>query len=194
MKKLIIATGNPGKVREIRAILSDVYDEIISMKEANIQADIVEDANSFLGNAAIKAITISRLTDGDVLADDSGLCVDGLGGRPGVYSARYSEEGTDEANNQKLVKECSLLPESQRTAHYACAIVLARNGKEVFSCEGKCSGQIILEPRGTGGFGYDPYFYLPDYKITFGEMDPVIKNEISHRARALQILKEYFEK
>ena len=193
MKKLIIATGNPGKVREIEALLNGEYDSIMTMKEAGIKADIVEDADTFLGNAAIKALTVSRLTDADVLADDSGLCVDGLDGRPGVYSARYSMSGTDEDNNRKLVEECSCIPEEDRTAHYVCALVLARNGEEVFSCEGTCDGRIILEARGKNGFGYDPYFFLDDYGITFGEMDPDIKNRISHRANALAAFKRFVE-
>ena len=191
--KLIMATGNAGKVREIAAILADEYEEVISMKQAGISVEIIEDADSFLGNARKKALAISAVTDYDVVADDSGLCVDGLGGRPGVYSARYSESGTDADNNQKLVKEASLLDKEGRKAHYVCAIVLARKGKEIFSCEGTCDGCIITEPAGEGGFGYDPYFYLEKYGQTFGQMDPVKKNQISHRAVALQKLKTFLE-
>ena len=191
--KLIRATGNAGKVREIAAILADEYEEVISMKQAGISVEIIEDADSFLGNARKKALAISAVTDYDVVADDSGLCVDGLGGRPGVYSARYSESGTDADNNQKLVKEVSLLDKEGRKAHYVCAIVLARKGKEIFSCEGTCDGCIITEPAGEGGFGYDPYFYLEKYGQTFGQMDPVKKNQISHRAVALQKLKTFLE-
>ncbi|PWL49616.1 MAG: non-canonical purine NTP pyrophosphatase, RdgB/HAM1 family [Clostridiales bacterium] len=191
--KLIMATGNAGKVREIAAILADEYEEVISMKQAGISVEIIEDADSFLGNARKKALAISVVTDYDVVADDSGLCVDGLGGRPGVYSARYSESGTDADNNQKLVKEVSLLDKEGRKAHYVCAIVLARKGKEIFSCEGTCDGCIITEPAGEGGFGYDPYFYLEKYGQTFGQMDPVKKNQISHRAVALQKLKTFLE-
>ncbi len=191
--KLIMATGNAGKVREIAAILADEYEEVISMKQAGISVEIIEDADSFLGNARKKALAISAATDYDVVADDSGLCVDGLGGRPGVYSARYSESGTDADNNQKLVKEVSLLDKEGRKAHYVCAIVLARKGKEIFSCEGTCDGCIITEPAGEGGFGYDPYFYLEKYGQTFGQMDPVKKNQISHRAVALQKLKTFLE-
>lgn len=191
--KLIMATGNAGKVREIAAILADEYEEVISMKQAGISVEIIEDADSFLGNARKKALAISAVTDYDVVADDSGLCVDGLGGRPGVYSARYSESGTDADNNQKLVKEVSLLDKEGRKAHYVCAIVLARKGKEIFSCEGTCDGCIITEPAGEGGFGYDPYFYLEKYGQTFGQMDPVKKNQISHRAVALQKLKTFLE-
>ncbi len=193
MRKLVIATGNPGKVREIKAILHDSYDAVVSMREEGIKIDIIEDADSFLGNAAKKALAVSLCTKWDVVADDSGLCVEGLGGRPGVYSARYSAGGTDKGNNQKLVEEVSLLEEQQRKAYYACAIVLARQGKKVFQCEGRCYGQIILQPRGTQGFGYDPYFYLPAYKKTFGELDPAIKNKISHRAVALEEFRHFAE-
>lgn len=193
MKKLILATGNPGKVREMKQILAGLYDEVISMKEAGIAVDVVEDADSFLGNAAKKALAISQLVECDVVADDSGLCVDGLGGRPGVYSARYSAEGTDEANNAKLVQEVSELPEDKRSAHYECAIVLARKGEVAFSCECRCDGKIILEARGSEGFGYDPYFLLPEYGKTFGEIEPAIKNQISHRAKALAELRQFAE-
>lgn len=194
MKKLVIATGNPGKVREIKKILEGVYDEICSLKDEGIAVDIVEDADSFLGNAAKKALTISRLVDCDVLADDSGLCVDGLGGRPGVYSARYSASGTDEDNNKKLVEECAALDEEGRRASYVCAIVLARGGQEIYSCEGKCYGRIVLEAHGNGGFGYDPYFYLPEYGQTFGELPAEEKNKISHRALALKKVQEFLQK
>lgn len=194
MKKLVIATGNPGKVREIKKILEGVYDEICSLKDEGIAVDIVEDADSFLGNAAKKALTISRLVDCDVLADDSGLCVDGLGGRPGVYSARYSASGTDEDNNKKLVEECAALDEEGRRASYVCAIVLARGGQEIYSCEGKCYGRIVLEAHGNGGFGYDPYFYLPEYGQTFGELPAEEKNKISHRALALKRVQEFLQK
>ena len=194
MKKLVIATGNPGKVREIKKILEGVYDEICSLKDEGIAVDIVEDADSFLGNAAKKALTISRLVDCEVLADDSGLCVDGLGGRPGVYSARYSASGTDEDNNKKLVEECAALDEEGRQASYVCAIVLARGGQEIYSCEGKCYGRIVLEAHGNGGFGYDPYFYLPEYGQTFGELPAEEKNKISHRALALKKVQEFLRK
>lgn len=194
MKKLILATGNPGKVREMKQILKGMYDEILSMKEAGIAADVEEDADTFLGNAAKKALAISRLVECDVVSDDSGLCVDGLNGRPGVYSARYSREGTDEANNAKLVQEVAALSEDARNAHYECAIVLARKGEVAFSCECRCNGHIILEPRGKEGFGYDPYFLLPEYGKTFGEIEPELKNKISHRAKALAKLREFAEK
>ena len=190
---MILATGNPGKVREMKQILCGLYDEVLSMKEAGVAVEVVEDADSFLGNAAKKALAISNLVECDVVSDDSGLCVHGLNGRPGVYSARYSNEGTDEANNAKLVREVSALPEKERDAHYECAIVLARKGEIAFSCECRCDGHIVLAPRGSEGFGYDPYFLLPEYGKTFGELDPEIKNKISHRAKALAELRKFAE-
>ena len=193
MKRLVIATGNSGKVREIRAILKHYYDEILSMKEAGVYADVVEDADTFEGNARKKAVEISLLADCDVLADDSGLCVEGLGGRPGVYSARYSEAGTDEENNKKLVREVSALSEEDRKAHYACAIVLARSGSVLFTGEATCDGVIVTQPRGEGGFGYDPYFFLPEYGKTMAEISAEFKNQISHRARALELVEKYLE-
>lgn len=189
--KLVIATNNPGKAREIKKILEDVYAQVVSLKDEGIVADVVEDGDTFLANARKKALEISLMTDADVVADDSGLCVDGLDGRPGVYSARYSKEGTDEANNQKLVEEVTPLDAKGREAHYACAIVLAHQGQVLFQCEGTCDGEILTAPRGTGGFGYDPYFLLPEYGQTFGELPPETKNQISHRARALAQLADF---
>ena len=188
MRRLVMATGNPGKVREIREILKDFYDEVLSLKDIGLKVDIVEDADSFYGNALKKAVTISNYVDCDVLADDSGLSVVGLDLRPGVYSARYSESGTDEDNNKKLEEEITPLDEEGRTAFYTCDMVMARNGKEICHAEGKCYGRIITEARGNNGFGYDPYFYLPEYDQTFGELDPEEKNRISHRALALKEL------
>lgn len=194
MKKLVIATGNPGKVREIKKILEGVYDEICSLKDEGIAVDIVEDADSFLGNAAKKALTISRLVDCDVLADDSGLCVDGLGGRPGVYSARIPQAERMRTTIRSWWRNAPRWMKRGRRASYVCAIVLARGGQEIYSCEGKCYGRIVLEAHGNGGFGYDPYFYLPEYGQTFGELPAEEKNKISHRALALKKVQEFLQK
>lgn len=193
MKKLIIASGNKGKLREMKAILGHLYDEILSMQEAGIDIDVVEDGTTFEENAKKKAMEISLHTDHDVISDDSGLSVFGLGGRPGVYSARYSKTGTDEDNNKKLVDEVKNLPESERGAEYVCVIALASKGEVLYTTEGRCEGEIHLVPMGEGGFGYDPYFYLPDYGMTFAQMDPAIKNGISHRAIAIKKLKQILE-
>lgn len=190
MSKLIIATKNAGKVAEIKAIFAGLFDDILSLRDAGIDADVVEDGDTFLANAAKKAVQISRIADCPVLADDSGICVDGLGGAPGVYSARFSEEGTDEANNKKIVEMTKGFTPEQLKCHYTCAIVLAKGGDVMYSCEGECHGTLLSEERGSGGFGYDPLFYLPEYGRTFGEIPADIKNKISHRARALETMRQ----
>lgn len=185
MKRLIIASNNQGKIREIKAILADRYDEIISLKDAGIKIEVVEDGSSFYENAKKKAVEISKIISGDVMADDSGLCADALGGAPGIFSARYAgEHATDEQNNKKLLKE--LEGKDDRGAKYVCAIVIANEGKEKYYAEESCEGIIINEAKGENGFGYDPYFYDENYKKTFAELDPEIKNKISHRAKALK--------
>ncbi|MGI6153453.1 MAG: XTP/dITP diphosphatase [Christensenellaceae bacterium] len=189
MSRLIIATGNQGKVREIKAILGDFYDEVLSLKDAGIDVDVVEDGDTFHANAAKKAVTISKLVDCDVLADDSGLCVSALSDAPGIYSARYAgADATDEQNNQKLLAELKTIQD--RRARFCCALVVARNGMETAYTEGEVHGVIIDGPKGENGFGYDPLFYVEEYKKTFGELSADIKNEISHRARALRKMKE----
>lgn len=191
MKKLLIATNNQGKVREIKKILDGVYDEILSLKDAGIQADVVEDGNTFYENARKKALEISRIVEYDVLADDSGLCVETLQGAPGIYSARFAgEDATDAQNNQKLVELVKNVPPGKRQAKFVCSIVMAREGAEMLHVEGEVYGEIVTKPRGEGGFGYDPLFYVQKYNQTFGELDADIKNRISHRARALARLKE----
>ena len=191
MKKLLIATNNQGKVREIKQILDGVYDEILSLKDAGIQADIVEDGNTFYDNARKKALEISRIVEFDVLADDSGLCVEALQGAPGIFSARFAgENATDAENNRKLIELIKTVPSGKRQAKFVCSIVMARAGAEMLHVEGEVYGDIVTKPRGEGGFGYDPLFYMQKYDKTFGELDADIKNRISHRARALARLKE----
>ena len=185
--KLIIASGNPGKLREIRAILGGKFEEILSMKEAGIDHETVEDGETFLQNAQKKAREIAEISGCAALADDSGLCVDALGGAPGVYSARFcGRHGDDEANNRLLVEK--LRGKSDRRAHYACAVSLAfPDGRELHA-EGTLSGTIADTPSGTGGFGYDPYFFLPAYGCTAASLPAEEKNRISHRAEALKAL------
>ena len=189
MKQLIIATNNQGKVREIKAILGNFYDEIKSLKDAGIIADVVEDGDSFHANARKKAVEISEMVEGDVLADDSGLCVEALDMAPGIYSARFSGEGaTDEKNNVKLLS--LVKDQDNRRAWFVCALVLANGGKEKLYVEERAEGKIIDEPRGENGFGYDPLFYVEEYGQTFAEIPPEVKNKISHRAKALKKLQE----
>lgn len=188
MKKLIIASNNQGKIKEIKEILAHEYDEILSLKDAGINAEIEENGKSFYENAKKKAVEVSKIVSGDVMADDSGLCVESLDGAPGIYSARYAgEHATDEMNNNKLIKR--LKDKQNRKAKYVCAIVIANGGKEKFYAEESCEGIIKDKPKGENGFGYDPYFYDENYKMTFAQLDPEIKNKISHRAKALKRIK-----
>ncbi len=187
MKKLIIASNNAGKIREFKRMIGDFYDEVLSMRDAGINAEVVEDGTTFYENAKKKAVEISLMTDCDVMSDDSGLCVDCLNGAPGVYSARFGGEGTtDEKNNALLVEKVIPFKPEERTARYVCDIVIARNGKELFHAEGSVEGVIITKAKGENGFGYDPYFYYPPLKKTFAELDMDVKNTLSHRAKALE--------
>lgn len=191
MNRLLIATNNQGKVREIKKILDGVYGEILSLKDAGIDVEVVEDGNSFYENARKKALTISGMVDCDVLADDSGLCVDALSGAPGIYSARFAGEGaSDKDNNAKLIDLIRKVPQDGRQAKFVCSMVMARAGGELMHVEGEVYGEIVTKPRGNGGFGYDPLFYVGKYCKTFGELDADIKNKISHRARALAGIRE----
>ena len=194
MSKLLIATNNQGKVREIKAILNGFYDEIVSLKDEGIKADVVEDGSSFYENAKKKAEEISLMTECDVIADDSGLCVEALGGAPGIYSARYAgEHATDEENNEKLMNAIREFPEDKRQGKYVCCMVMARGGKEFLNATGECEGVILDKEIGNEGFGYDPMFFLPEYNKTFGQIDPEIKNKISHRSKALAEVRRKFD-
>ncbi len=185
IKKVVIASRNPGKLREIAAILAPLGIAIVSQQELGIP-DADEPHFTFLENALAKARHASALSGLPALADDSGICVDALLGAPGVRSARYAgEPKSDARNNEKLVRE--LTNQANRRAHYYCIMALTRhaNDPEPIIAEGAWDGEIILAPRGTNGFGYDPYFFLPALGITSAELDPAHKNRISHRAHAL---------
>lgn len=188
--RLVIASNNKHKIAEIKEILGESFDEILSMREAGLELDTVEDADSFLGNAEKKALEASLLLPGDtVLADDSGLCVDALGGAPGVYSARYAGEGHDDAmNRKKLLDELSGVPFEERGAHFACAMVLAHNGTVKAEAVGRVHGRILFEERGENGFGYDSLFYYEPFELSFAEIDGERKNSVSHRRNALMLL------
>ncbi len=193
MKKLIFATGNENKMKEIRMILADCGYEILSMKQAGIDVDVVEDGTTFEENAIIKATEICKLVDEDVvvLADDSGLEVDYLNKEPGIYSARY--EGVDtpySIKNQKIIDRLAGVPDEKRTARFVCAIAAAFSDGRVETRRGTIEGIIGYEPAGENGFGYDPIFYLPEYGKTTAELSPEEKNKISHRGRALEMIKE----
>lgn len=189
MKKTILAaTTNPGKVKEIKEILSCF--EVISLKEAGIDTDVEENGTTFSENAYIKASEIARLTDLPVLADDSGLEIKALDGRPGVYSARYAGEDTPYNEKvKKLIEELDKTNSEDRSAQFACAVCMIFPDGRRIDAEGfSCPGILLDSPRGENGFGYDPYFYSTEHKKTFSEMTMEEKNEVSHRKAALVAL------
>lgn len=192
MKQTIIfATGNAGKMREIRQIMEGADVELLSMKEAGIEADIVEDGKSFEENAVIKAKAVAQKTNHIVLADDSGLEIDYLNKEPGIYSARYLGEDTPyDAKNANLLERLKGVPEEKRTARFVCAIAAAMPDGEIFTTTGVIEGRIGHEIKGENGFGYDPIFYLPEYQCTSAQLSEEEKNAISHRGRALTAMRE----
>ncbi|MFL0246492.1 XTP/dITP diphosphatase [Candidatus Clostridium stratigraminis] len=192
MKKLIIASNNAHKVKEIKAILEEFPIEVISLREAEIDIDVVEDGSTFMENALKKAREIFAIgKDAMVLSDDSGLMVDALNGAPGVFSARFAgEHGNDKKNNEKLLKLLDGKPIEERKAHFVSAIVLIISEDKIIKVQGEVEGYIKEAPSGNSGFGYDPLFYYPKFNKTFGELTEDEKNSISHRARALEKLKE----
>ena len=184
MEKLIVASNNKNKLKEFAAILGARY-EIVSMREAGIDADIEENGTTFEANALIKAEYVAKVTGCAAIADDSGLEVDALGGAPGVYSARYcGRHGDDEANNDLLLENLKNVP-APRTGRYVAAIALVRPGKAAIVRRGTCDGEILFERRGTGGFGYDPLFVCETGE-TFAEVSAETKNAISHRKRGIE--------
>jgi len=194
MKKLVIASSNPGKLREFAQMLEPLGFEIVPQAQLGIP-EAEEPHATFVENALAKARHASRLTRMPAFADDSGICVAALGGEPGVHSARYAEPGEgggreaqDERNNRKLLSE--LAGSRDRRAHYYCVIVLVRHAEdpEPLIAEGRWYGEVIDEPRGANGFGYDPYFHLPALGRTAAELEPDVKNGVSHRGRALREL------
>lgn len=190
--KIIFATGNAGKMKEIRMILADLQMEVLSMKEAGIQIDIEENGTTFQENAIIKAKAVHGLAPGDiVLADDSGLEVDYLHKEPGVYSARYMGEDTPyDIKNANIIERLAEAPADRRTARFVSAIAAALPNGKLLTTEGVIEGTIAWAPAGSGGFGYDPIFYVPEYGRTTAQLSPEEKNEISHRGKALRAMKE----
>lgn len=188
--KIVLATNNPHKIEEIKEILADFDVEILSLKDMNIKIKISEDAPDFEGNAKKKAHTIFDLTMIPTIADDSGLMVEVLNGEPGVHSARYAgEDHNYHKNNEKLLNELKDKPKPHR-AKFVCVINFkSSNDDEIFV--GEVNGEIIDEPRGTNGFGYDPLFKPDGFNLTYAELLPEIKNKISHRYKALEQLKEF---
>jgi XTP/dITP diphosphohydrolase len=198
MTRLVVATRNPGKVREIREILAAYPDvEVVGLDTLGIAETPEEDAlevfDTFEENALAKARYFARLTGQRTLADDSGICVDALGGAPGVRSRRFAPgpdlrgAAQDDANNRFLLQQLAGMPESGRGARYVCAAAVAGGGAGEAVFLGECAGVVLQEPRGTGGFGYDPLFFLPAEGCTFGELASARKNEISHRGVAVRL-------
>lgn len=190
-KKIVFATGNEGKMKEVRMILADLGVPVLSQKEAGISAEVEENGESFAENARIKACAVQKLTDAIVLADDSGLEVDYLDRAPGIYSARYMGEHTPyDIKNNHILELLADAPPGKRTARFVCAIAAALPDGTVLTSEGVMEGEIGYEIAGENGFGYDPIFYLPQYGCTSAEISPEQKNEVSHRGKALRAMKE----
>lgn len=188
--KIIFATGNEGKMKEIREILADPHVEILSMKEAGITAEMEENGTSFEENAVIKAKAVMELCHEIVLADDSGLEIDYLNKEPGIYSARYMGEDTSyRIKNQNLIDRLEGVPDEERTARFVCVIAAAFPDGEVLTARGTIEGRIGYEEKGENGFGYDPIFYVPEYGCSTAQLSPEVKNQISHRGKALREMK-----
>lgn len=193
-KTIIIATNNPGKAKEFKALFNNYGYRIKTLLDFPAHADVPETGQSFKENAWQKANAISKELNSIVLADDSGLEVDALDGRPGIYSARFAgEHGNDEKNNQKLLAELNDLPLERRQANFHCSLVMVGPNREPLHVQGEVHGLILKEERGNHGFGYDPLFYLPELGQTMAELPSAKKNEISHRARAIEKLKDYLD-
>lgn len=187
--KIVIATRNPGKLAELSALLAGCGCQAIGLDEVEICGSPRETGSTFQENALIKAHFYATRANLPCIADDSGLCVDALNGKPGVFSARYAgEQATDAENNRKLLAD--MTNKEDRRAHFTCVTVCAKpDGRYIFA-EGRCDGLILRETRGDGGFGYDPVFFCPEHNATFAEMPAELKNRISHRARSLALLKQ----
>lgn len=194
--RIVFATGNANKVREIKAILADLNMEVLSMKEAGVYAEAEENGATFAENAMIKAKDIaSKVSDAIVMADDSGLVVDALNGEPGIYSARYLGEDTPYSiKNANIIERLEGIPVEGRSARFVCAIAAVLPDGRVLSTEGTIEGYIGYEERGNGGFGYDPIFMVPEYGCSTAELSAEAKNAISHRGKALNAMKIMLQK
>ncbi|RME32776.1 MAG: RdgB/HAM1 family non-canonical purine NTP pyrophosphatase [Gammaproteobacteria bacterium] len=194
MKRLVLASGNPGKLRELQALLGGLGLELVPQSALGVE-EAEETGLTFVENAILKARNAARQSGLPALADDSGLAVDHLQGAPGIHSSRYAGEGGDAANNAKLLKALAGVPPERRTARFICvAVLLEHAGDPVpLVCEGRWEGRILEAPRGEGGFGYDPLFWVPDQGCASAELPPELKNRISHRGQALRRLRASLE-
>jgi XTP/dITP diphosphohydrolase len=191
LEKLVVATKNKGKLKEIREIFKDMPLEIVSMEEAGFDGDIEEFGSTFEENAYIKAKSVADATGEAALADDSGLVVDFLDGAPGIYSSRFAGEGaSDEDRINRLLGLMKDADDNNRTARFVCAAAVVYPDGRSITATGKCEGVIAHEPKGSNGFGYDPVFFVPEYGKTMAELDSETKNKISHRGNALTLLAE----
>ncbi|MCI9618100.1 MAG: XTP/dITP diphosphatase [Eubacterium sp.] len=191
MKKIIFATTNENKVREVNMMMEDFDVELCTMKAVGVDVEIVEDGTTFEENAVIKAKTVMEITGEIAIADDSGLEVDYLDGAPGIYSARFLGEDTSyDIKNNYIIDKLKDAKGKDRSARFVCAIAVAFPNGEVVTCKGTIEGLIAYEQKGKNGFGYDPIVYVPEYEMTTGEMAPELKNSISHRGKALEQMKE----
>ncbi len=188
LPQLVLSSRNRKKSGEIQDLLAPFEIQVCSVAEFPNCPEVVEDGDSFAANAALKATQIAKLLQQWVLAEDSGIKIDALGGRPGIHSARYSGEGaTDERNNEKMLQELAGVPDDKRGAQYVCHVCLSDpNGQVRLAVEATCRGRITHQPRGSNGFGYDPYFLIPEHHRTFGELSSAVKQRLSHRARAFE--------
>lgn len=190
-KKIVFATGNAGKVKEIRMIMEDTGMEVVSMKEEGIVVDIEENGKSYEENALIKARAVAKLTDAIVMADDSGLEVDYLNKEPGIHSARYlGEETSYRIKNKNIIDRLAGVPDEQRTARFVCAIAAVLPDGRELTTRACIEGRIDYEEKGSHGFGYDPIFYVPEFHKTTAELTEEEKNQVSHRGKALRLMKE----
>ena len=185
-RTIVLASRNRKKTKEVSEILAAVGVSVIPVTNFPDVPDVEEDGRTFAENAAKKASQVARQLNQWVIGEDSGLMVDALNGAPGIYSARYSGAGaTDERNNAKLMADLADVPEDKRGAGYICSVALSNPAGEIrIACEGTCRGRILREANGEGGFGYDPYFLISEYHLTFGQLSSVVKHRLSHRARA----------
>jgi len=195
VKKIIIATGNKGKAKEFESMFAPLGYQVLTLHDLEGAVDVEETGSTFEENAILKAESLCEQFQTMVIADDSGLMIDALNGRPGVYSARYAgEEKSDDANMKKVLEELKDVPKEQRTARFYCALAVARPGEETLTVSGTVEGYIQSERQGEYGFGYDPIFYVPSLKKTMAQLRPEEKNAISHRANALATLKTTLHK
>ena len=190
--KYVLATHNPGKLKEMGAILARFGVEVVSPKDLGLTVDVEETGATFAENAMLKAKAICAAAQLPAIADDSGLCVDALNGGPGVYSARYGGEGLDDRGRYMLLLN-NMRGQTTRAAHFACAIACAFPNGDTLTAEGRCDGTIAFAPMGEGGFGYDPVFFVPEKAKTFGQLTAEEKSAISHRGRALEGFVEKLE-